>query len=717
MSTTVTPTPTVAPQVVSSFEGSGNDADTYGWDTTFAINFRNANAAISASWDQVDDKAKNLSQAASDDPSYHIDSVLGPWQLTEGGDGKNVRMICPIASGSYTAGNKVYDLSGKGVQVVIEVGMEWVPNPGQKSFVTSGNTEVDSLKASLDQNQISDQLRTEFSNHGMALSDKATALVLQSGKEWGVTDDSNSYYIFWEADKDNNEFLYVYQYQKAWANNLKLLAQAVSDSQPAVVIITIVNNPATGIAAAVLPDLLSLWFNTNIAEFNHFFASLDLSPIVSTSDKYAWMKPTATSYAVVDEGSLDTSIFGVLTMALNHVPGDNHQVSPYAIPTAAGADAGFLISGPMFMQNMLLAGAQSIFNNAPASSFLLTNDGLTVQNTQDMVWGKFMMDNKSQGSVSVSNYPAELDNKTLSQSLQNALQNIGVNVFGNYGVEVTAQGSQWLLSTGHTDDGEYILNLSDDHKSIGVWLATAVTIAKGQFKMSLVHTYVEIEFIDLYYSYSSDFDVHVNYTEQVQLSLKQESGKQIFWFDQIMKDLTVNVTKTKSAITREIVEGAVMAAISLVAIAGPIIEGLQAGSQIVKVTDEVGEAVVGADAFRAAAEANPEAEAANEVNAAANAADQAGGKLTAIKNAFSTPKWKFVGALAALAGAIAGLDQTIDAIIEAAAKNQWEDVPGFDDFANQAIVPYTFPNVAGFSLASSGLAGSLQIGLKVNPAS
>jgi hypothetical protein len=683
----------------------GDDADTYGWDTAFALNFANANAAITASWPNVNAGAKNVSQAASDDPSYNITGVLGPWQLTVGGDGKNVRLLCPFTSGTYKAGaSESFPLAG--MEVVIEIGMQWVPDPGQFAFVVSDTSQVDTIKADLDANKIDSTLQAAFAAKGHPLSANAKAVVQKSGEEWLITDGTTNYYIFHSTDKFNDEFLNIYQFEKAWLNNLKALASAASTDEPAVTIITIIKDPSKGIAAAVLPELLDIWFNANIGELNHVFAALDLAPIVSASGPYAWMKPTASSYAVTDEGTLESSVFGALTMAVNDPPSANHQVSPFAIPS--NCDAGFLISGPMFMKNMLLAGAQLIFNNASASSFIITNDGLTVTNSADLVWGKFMMDNKKQGSVTNDGFSSQLDQKTLSSDLVDALEDeVGVYVQG-YSVSVTTAGSQWLLSQGQS---EYILNL--DGSNIDVYVATVVSIAKGQFSISLVHTYVQIQFIDLAYSYSSDFDVHVNYTENVTLSLQSQAGKQIFWFDQIMKNMVVSVTKTKSAITREIVEGAVTAALSLVAIAGPIIEGLSAGAEIGEVTEEGGEAVIDAETFSDVEEANEAEAEADEAAAGANAAEESGGTLTNIKNAFGTPKWKLVGSLAALAGAVAGADTAIDAIIEAAAKNQWQNVPGFDDFANAAIAPYTWPNVPDFTLTSAGLAGSLQIGLKV----
>jgi hypothetical protein len=136
----------------------------------------------------------------------------------------------------------------------------------------------------------------------------------------------------------------------------------------------------------------------------------------------------------------------------------------------------------------------------------------------------------------------------------------------------------------------------------------------------------------------------------VKLGLTLKGGKQIFWFDQIMKNMVVNVTRTKSAITRDIVEGAVAAVLALIAVAGPIIEGLTAATEITEVTDEGGEAIIDSEAFEEVAINHPEEEVENELNAAENAAEQSGGKLTNIKNAFNTPKWKFVGVISGIAG-------------------------------------------------------------------
>jgi len=60
----------------------------------------------------------------------------------------------------------------------------------------------------------------------------------------------------------------------------------------------------------------------------------------------------------------------------------------------------------------MLAGAQTVFDNAPLSAFDISNDGLTITNNADMTWGRFKKDDDSIASVS-SSYATQLDNNQL----------------------------------------------------------------------------------------------------------------------------------------------------------------------------------------------------------------------------------------------------------------------------------------------------------------
>jgi hypothetical protein len=722
MSNETTATATPVPEVVKELPVNQN-APTNGWDTVFAIRFNDANTAIAHNWNNVDSKAKNVQQAASDDPTYSVDGVLGPWQLTVGGDGKNVRMNCPFVSGTYQAGSsKKYDLTN--YEVIIEVGMEWVPDPEQFAFSIGGNDEVNGIKTDLNRSVIDSALVEEFDKNGRKLSSEATVTVIAADEDWMLTDGSTNYYIFYGADKYKDEFLYVYEFEETWKNNLQLLKDAVSEEEPAVIIITIKNDATEGIAAAVLPQLMSEWFNTNINDFNYVFSALDLSPTLSDSENYEWIKPTGTSYAVTDNGTLDNSVFGVLTMTQGHDAPSSHQVSPYAIPSKDGANSGFLISGTCFMRNMMLEGARTIFDNAPLSSFDITNDGLTVTNNKQMTWGRFKKEDKVYATVS-SSYATQLDNNQLPEQMVDDLMgtytpapggggyyNPGIDVNG-YSAHVSMKGLSWYLVS-PDEKTQYLLELDEqDSSKINLYHSIVFTIKAKQFKMSLDNSYLEIQFIDLLYPESWEYDVHINYTEQASLGLKTMGGKQIFWFDQVTKDMTVNVTKTKTAVTVGIVEDVILAAVSLVAVVAPLVDGLRAAYAVGEVTEEVGTAAITVEGFADATEETSLIDQeANEADALASSAAQAEGRWPAFKNAFTATRWKVLGGVAAAIGAVVGVQVSIEAIMEAMATGEWEKVPGFDEFANDAIVPYSWPGIDNYELKNAALAASLQIGLK-----
>jgi Clostridium P-47 protein len=380
---------------MSTTPGNGTEptvlAETYDWDCVFAIDFANANAALSANWGSVSESVKQVDEAAEEDPSYHLRGTFGPWQLTLGGDGRNLRMQCPFVSGAYQAGARSYSLEGTGTAVVIEVDLAWVPDPGQKSFVVSGES-VRAIATALGEAQIAPALRTAFANAGISLEAGASVLpVLRPGREWAIGDGTAepraTYYLFLTTDRNGDEFLNVLQFERDLTSQLRILAEAAEADEPAVTIVQIVNDPAGGLAGAALSELLSTWFNTHVADFNYVFAALDLAVLVDTADHWQWTKPTATSYAVTDQGTMESSVFAVLTMTEERPEGANHQVSPNAIPPER--DAAFLVSGERFMSQMMLAGARAVFDEAPASSFVITNDGLTVQSSEDLVLGTF----------------------------------------------------------------------------------------------------------------------------------------------------------------------------------------------------------------------------------------------------------------------------------------------------------------------------------------
>jgi hypothetical protein len=456
--------------------------------------------------------------------------------------------------------------------------------------------------------------------------------------------------------------------------------------------------------------------------FNHVFSALNLSPSLSGKKNYDWIKPTGTSYAVTDNGTLENSVFGVLTMTQGHASPSSHQVSPNAIPDRDSANAGFLISGQCFMKNMMLAGARTTFDNEAETSFDVTNDGLSVTNNKELTWGRFKKDEKPLASVS-SSYAAQLDNGQLPDKMVSDLRVYHPGYEGNgyydpdvdvkgFSVHVTNAGKNWYLS-GKDDKTQYLLELDAANSRINVFSSIVFKIKARQFKMSLDNSYLKIEFIDLLYPESWEYDVHINYTEEVSLGLKTLGGKQIFCFDQVIKNMVVNVTKTKASITANIVENSIMAAIGLIAAIAPVIDGLRAAATVAEVTDEAGQGIIEAKNFvNVFEDLSEEEQVANEVDGIANGAKQVRGGWPAFKNAFTATRWKVLGGIAGAIGAVVGGQQAIEAIMEAMAKGEWEKVPAFDEFANNAILPYSWPGVDSYELKNAALAASLQVGLK-----
>lgn len=161
--------------------------------------------------------------------------------------------------------------------------------------------------------------------------------------------------------------------------------------------------------------------------------------------------------------------------------------------------------------------------------------------------------------------------------------------------------------------------------------------------------------------------------------------------------------------------GAVTATLALVAVLGPIVDGLAGAAEVTVEGVDEGSALLNESSFVDELSGSEEADAqnlANEQDALSVSANQTGGRMTSIKNAFNSTRWKVFGGITGAIAAASGVEIAVSAILASVYNNEWENVPGFDAFANDAIEPYTFPGVNGYDLTSAWLADSLQIGLK-----
>ncbi len=204
-------------------------ADTYNWDTCSASALTMPIPPLLITGRRSVTKLRTFRRRRGC-PSYKAKGIFGPWQLTVGGDGKNIRLVCPFLEGTYEAGGTNYDLTD--YKVVIEVGMEWVPDPDQFAFTVSGNDKIGQIVAALDQSTVSQLLKDDFAAQQKPLSDSATARVIKNSLEWMITDGKTNYYIFFNLDKYQDQFLHIYMFEDAWRNNLKVLQDEVSKRSP-----------------------------------------------------------------------------------------------------------------------------------------------------------------------------------------------------------------------------------------------------------------------------------------------------------------------------------------------------------------------------------------------------------------------------------------------------------------------------------------------------
>ncbi|MBK8035805.1 MAG: TULIP family P47-like protein [Verrucomicrobiaceae bacterium] len=153
-----------------------------------------------------------------------------------------------------------------------------------------------------------------------------------------------------------------------------------------VAIITDIAFPGTKpsfLVQASLQALLEAWLNENLGDFDHIFATIDLS---RTADKeqFHWMQPTDHAYAYSDLGTKEDGALAILCMTQGRSPtGLIEQLSYAAI--APGQRAGFLISKERILAQMILPAMPRMFPGTSSADFALSASGDSIINAHDSV--------------------------------------------------------------------------------------------------------------------------------------------------------------------------------------------------------------------------------------------------------------------------------------------------------------------------------------------
>ncbi|MBO2011379.1 TULIP family P47-like protein [Hymenobacter negativus] len=437
---------------------------------------------------------------------------------------------------------------------------------------------------------------------------------------------------------------------------LQILTQSTDNNVPIVSIeeLTLDQKHMDSTVVATIQGALLEWLQDNLQVFNHVFAVADLNVVLSDDEAgFQWLKPTYVSYAVVDNASLKTSIFGVLAMTRNiaqYPAPTSHQISPDAIPS--GCNGGFLVSEERFLTEMLLPGVYLLFYNASPADFTVGNDNTSIVNTAPLFFNLTDDDdNNYNAKVDAQNFSISILGQQLSISFTNIVYESGLGVYT------------------HIDyKGIYVLSSNSSH----------------QLQMDLL------------------------YTPTLRTSITLSEGRS--WAD-------IGITIAASiagAVIGAVLGGIVDAAVTAGAEAATdtmttaIVDG--AGDALADGGTEVAADASLDEVVQVAALNAPEVLAEDAAVAAPEVANELagdGGK-TAAKGFLRRMGPKMLGSM--IGGAIGAGIGSIPLILTNIGADP-TDIPSLDEFAEQAISPITWPNTSGYEMVSAGLNQSMQIGI------
>lgn len=136
-----------------------NSISTNGWDTVYALRFSEVNNAI------VNAKSSPTSfeeHIKDDDGHQVIAGHFEPWQLTTGGDGRNVRLILPIPEAMFEFRDRGVELLN--IKATIEINLDWVQNEVQHDLKNNVQNAPTMISMNFGSNNISPISKTLFQN-------------------------------------------------------------------------------------------------------------------------------------------------------------------------------------------------------------------------------------------------------------------------------------------------------------------------------------------------------------------------------------------------------------------------------------------------------------------------------------------------------------------------------------------------------------------------
>ena len=617
---------------------------TNGWDTVFATTYSNINAQIAGQWSTLIAKAPSLGQikAALPNNKASVSLTVSALQLTQGGSGSIVRMVLPITSGTMSGIDGSYDLSGQ--SITIELALQWVPEPNQIQFTISSN--VSAIETDLGANTtVTSNIIQAFASGHVTLSSSATVSTITKGISWKIADSSSkkSFYVFVTDVGGAASVIEVYQYI---ANSLVVLPN--NNITPVTVISA--GNIRDPIDGPIFRELISQNIDENLKEFSFVFASVDVVTNLAKTDVWAWLQPTSNGYAVVEplqSPNNDNCVSAILSMVNNRVNSKPVlQVDANAI--APNSSSSLLISPIMFLKNILLPGASSVFTGSSQSDFKVIETNLSITNTKSLDWANCKLDDNTTVTLSVdpNNFSMGVENDRITLSFSNLnypITMLGATV-GHVEIIFTGQ-FQLALKTGTNGNKTLWFDLPKDQKNI---------------------TNVSAVMNKTYYTIEEAIGII-----SIALSVIAIGGA-------LGSKLATRAAEKAVIASGEVEAGATAAEI-------------QAVLQDVLQNPPIRRAFIG--------------------EAGADALEMLNSAVINIRRAnlwASVAKWS--ASAAALTGATWGGMKYKESVLEEAAQDKWEKTPAFRKFADMSISYYSFGGLSNLQVQTAALAESMQIG-------
>lgn len=141
--------------------------------------------------------------------------------------------------------------------------------------------------------------------------------------------------------------------------------------------IVTLNTPGSDIQAHdLISNQLLRWANTNLDEFDHVFAFLDLNDQIDTGD-FAFCKPNRVAYAYVDQPQAKSGLLAMMCMTSADATPVNAAVDGLALP--AGCEASFLVSERRFCLDIFVPALIRMWPNLTAADLVMDANGTSLK--------------------------------------------------------------------------------------------------------------------------------------------------------------------------------------------------------------------------------------------------------------------------------------------------------------------------------------------------